>query len=177
MSDTNQNPEQKAAGETGEKPETKQQPAPKREDSGDGYGAAFKSLTAEKARLEGELASMSKKLGDRDKELGDYKAKLDGYVRRDREGAIVTKIKAARPDLEDIDIRGRLAIFAEDGKLDRFAAEDKHEETVKAALELINQTTPPGQNKRQPAQGGGPNGAPQQPRQPNALKSLFGVKK
>lgn len=171
MSDTTQN-ETQAAGDSAPEKQLAPKAAPK-DEGGDGYGGAFKSLTAEKARLEGELAATQRKLGERDKEIGEYKSKVDGYVRRDREVAIVTKIKAARPDLEDIDIRGRLAIFAEEGKVDRFAEDS--DAASKSALELINQITPPSQ-KRPPAQGGGPNGAPQQPRQPNALRSLFGIK-
>lgn len=164
MSDTDQTPEQKANGETAEKQTETKQPAPKKDDGGDGYSAAFKSLQAEKSRLENDLAAMSKKLSERDKELGEHKSKLDGYIKREREGAIVAKVRAARPELEEIDIRGRLAIFAEDGKVDRYAPEDKLEEAVKAALELIPENThSPSQQKRPaPAQGGGPNGAPQQ---------------
>lgn len=163
MSDLNQNTEQGGNESPEKKPETKQ-PAPKAE-SGGGFEAAFKSLQAEKSRVESELATMSKKLAEREKALAEVTTERDGYVRRHREGVLVSKIKAARPGLEEIDIRGRLAIFAEDGKVDRHPEDSKLEEAVKAALELIpeNNTQSPSQEKRPaPAQGGGPNGAPQQ---------------
>ena len=58
MSDLNQNTEQGGNESPEKKPETKQ-PAPKAES---GYDAAFKSLQAEKSRVESELATMGKKL-------------------------------------------------------------------------------------------------------------------
>lgn len=174
MSDTTTDTEQKA-GETA--PETKPPTKPTAKEESDGYGAAFKSMQAENSHLKGENSSLSKKLSEKDRRVTELEAMVNGYVRRDREGALVSKIKAERSDLSDIDIRGRLAIFAEENKLDRYAPEDKLDETVKTALELIGQTTPKPANSRQPAQGGGPNGAPQQPRQPNlSLDALFGIK-
>lgn len=169
MSDTTQNPETP----------TEQSATPKTSETkgeGSGYDAAFQSLKSENARLASQLAALEKKVADKDREIGEYKGKVDGFVRKEREGSLVAKVRAARPDLSERDIRGQLVLLAEEGKVDRFA--EDVEAASKAALDALKELSPPSENKRPPGTGtAGPGTAPQQPRKPSAsLDALFGIK-
>lgn len=144
------------------KPET---PAPQRDDA---YAAALRALQADNAGLASEIKARDGKLAEATRELANLRAQVEGYTRKEREGAIVERVRGALPHLSAFEIRGALAALADEG-FDRYS--DKPDDAATAALELIKSKAPA--LSRPPAQGGGPSGAPPQPRG-RAFKSLVG---
>lgn len=132
-------------------------PATKPKDP-DGYAVAFRTMQADMSRLEGEVKSRDSKLAEQAKELTKLRAQVDGYIKREREGQVVSKIRDALPHASDLELRGVLAALHEEGAIDRHG--DKPDEVAAKALELIKSKAPA--LTRPPAQGGGPNGAPPQ---------------
>jgi hypothetical protein len=143
-------------------PEAKAQP---KGDEGTGYEAAFKSLQSEKNRLQMELDALRSKHDGVCKELGTVKAENEGFRKRAAESRIIGLIKSNLPDVSEIDIRGRLAVLAEDGKVNRYAPDEEAEAAASVVLENFKATSASNNapvQKRPPAQGGGPTGAPVQ---------------
>lgn len=168
MSDTTET-ESKSGNPDVAKPDAKPQTEAKpKGDEGTGYEAAFKSLQGEKHRLQAELDTLRSKHEGVVKELGTVKAENEGYRKRTAESHIVGLIKAQLPDVPEIDIRGRLAILAEDSKVNRYAPEAEAEaaanvvlEHFKASTSSTSSTSSAPAHKRPPVPGG-PNGAPPQ---------------
>ena len=148
------------------------QPEPKtpKDESGDGFTGAFKALQSDKNRLEAELTAASKKYAELTKERDELRGKVDGFIRKEREGAVVSRLKTALPHVEDLALRGVLAALHEDAKIDKHS--EDAEATAKAVLEHLKNHAPA--MMRPPALGGGPGGAPQQERKAASWKSPVG---
>lgn len=145
MSDENKTPD---------KPETID-PTPK---DPDGYAVAFRTMQADMSRLDGEVKSRDAKIAEQEKELVKLRAAVETYTKREREGVVVGKVRDALPHASDLELRGVLAALHEEGSIDRYG--DKPDEIAAKAIELIKSKAPA--LMRPPAQGGGPNGVPQQ---------------
>lgn len=112
---------------------------------------------AAKFRAEADKAS---KLA---RENATLREQVETFGRREREGAIVGRLRDALPHLSAFAVKGALAALAEEGKVDRYAADA--DATAKAALEVLK-TVDPNLLRAPAPQGGGPSGAPpQQPQQ------------
>lgn len=121
----------------------------------DGYAAAFKALQADNASLQAELKAREKKLTELASERDGFKAQVEQFGRSQREAKLVARLRDELPGTNDLMLRGMLATLHEGGEVDRFAPDDKLEETVKTAVEKIKPAL-----MRPPAQGGGPGGGP-----------------
>jgi len=151
----------------------------------DGYSAAFKAMQADVARLSDEVKARDKRIADLEREHSKAVKERDGYSQQIEQDKLAREKaqRAARveakvreqvgPGATELMVKGMLAALHEEGALDRFAPDDKLEETVKVAVEKIKPAI-----VRPPAQGGGPGGAPLQqkvPTQTDPLASFFGA--
>lgn len=125
------------------KPEQKADPKPeaKSEAKGDdAYVASLRSIQSENVRLGEELKGRESKISTLEKELSGLKAQVDLFQKREREGSILSKIRAQIPHAGDLELRGVLAALHESGKLDRFSEDS--ESTARKALEMIKTDAP-----------------------------------
>lgn len=126
----------------------------------DSYAAALKSIAAERDNLAAQLKARDEQIAALTGERDGFKAQVDLFGKQQREGAIVEAIRAKVPHLGAFEIRSALIGLAEEGVCDRYS--DKPEEVAAAALAAMQTKAPA--LLRPPAQGGGPNGAPPQPK-------------
>lgn len=105
------------------------------------------------------FASSLKELEPKAKEADQLRLKVEDFVRRDRETAIISKVRAQIPHAGDLELRGVLGALHESGKLDRFS--EDAEGTSKKALEAIKLEAP--NLLRAPMGPGGSAAAPSQP--------------
>lgn len=160
-----QSPEQKQPAQTqAETRADKTADSDRREVDGDGYSAAFKAMQADVSRLQGEVQSRDRKIAEMQRELekvgkerGDLAGQIERFSKMQQEAKLVGRVREQVPGASDLAIRGMLAALHEEGALDRYAPDDKLEETAKLAVEKIKPAI-----GRPPAQGGGPGGAPPQ---------------
>jgi hypothetical protein len=102
-----------------------------------------------------------------DRENKTLREQVEKFGQREREGAILARMRDALPHLSTLEVRGALAALAEDGKVDRYSTDA--DAASKAALEALKAAAP--NLLRVPAPGGGPAGAPAQPAGPARAKS------
>lgn len=142
----------------------------------DGYAAAFKALQADVSRLESDLKAEAKKRSEAERERDDFRSRVDGYVKREAEGRLYDKLRAALPHAEPLALRGVLVSLAEAGKVNRYPNADELDAVAAAALDLIGKEAP--SMTRAPAGGGGVGGAPSGPPavKKDALRSIFGAR-
>lgn len=136
------------------KPET---PAPKEHDAA--YAAALKSISGERDALAEQVKARDAQIAALTGERDGFKAQVEGFARKAREGAIVERLRSGIPHVSDFELRAVLGGLHDEGAVDKFS--DKPDEVAAAALELIKSRAPA--LMRQPAQGGGPGGAPAVP--------------
>lgn len=105
------------------------------------------------------FASSLKELEPKAKEADQLRLKVEDYVRRDREMAIISRVRAQIPHAGDLELRGVLGALHESGKLDRYSEDS--ENTAKKALEMIKSEAP--NLLRAPMGPGGSAAAPSQP--------------
>ena len=139
------------------------EPAPAREPKAptqDAVVEALKSLQRDNAGLEAKLNQVQKRAEAAEREAARFKDEIEGYVRKGREDAIVTGVRAKLPHASDLTIRGTLVALHEGKHIDRFA--EKTDEAVTAALEAIGKHAPDLAKPPQPSRPGGPAGSPAQ---------------
>lgn len=134
-----------------------QQPEAKSEN--DAVGVAMRALQDENRKASEQLQAALAKLAERDTEVTTLRAQVDGYGKRERESAIVGRLRNALPHSTEFEIRSALAGLHEAGKIDRYA--DKPDEVAKTALELIKVEAP--SLTRPPTSGGGSPGVRVEP--------------
>lgn len=86
------------------------------------------------------FASTVKEWEPKVKEADTLRLKVEDFVRRDREFAIISRVRRDIPHAGDLELRGVLGALHETGKLDRYSEDS--EGTAKKALELIRSEAP-----------------------------------
>ncbi|HEY8376603.1 MAG TPA: hypothetical protein VIK91_08950 [Nannocystis sp.] len=118
----------------------------------------LRALQTDNAKLAAALKKRDQKLAQYGREVAKLRAQLENQGKRERESAIVGKLRTALPHLGAFEARAALIAAAEEGKVDRYS--DKPDDVVAALVEIISSAAPA--LARPPGQGGGPNRAPQQ---------------
>ncbi|MCY0990634.1 hypothetical protein OV203_26055 [Nannocystis sp. ILAH1] len=98
--------------------------------------AQLASVLKERDQFKAQFSELEPKA----KEADQLRLKVEDFVRRDRELAIVTKIRTAAPHAGDLEVRGVLAALHEGGKIDRYS--EDAENTAKKAIELLKTEAP-----------------------------------
>ncbi len=98
--------------------------APQPKDA-DGYASAFRALQEDAARLASELKARDAAIAALTGERDGFKAQLDGYAKREAEGRLIDKLRAALPHAEPLALRGVVTALAEAGKVERYPSADK----------------------------------------------------
>lgn len=141
------------------------QPPPPAEDP---VKTALRDLQGRHDDVVVQLRAASDARAKLERENNTLRQQVEQFGKREREGAILGRMRDALPHLSALEVRGALAALAEDGKVDRFATDADAAAT--AALEALKTAAP--NLLRVPAPGGGgPAGAPPQRVQPARPKS------
>lgn len=141
----------------------KSEPAPEADrDSDDPVKAALQSLQAQHSALTVAHAAASDKAAKLAQENDSLRKKVEQFGQREREGAILSRLRDALPHASAAEIRGALLVAADEGKVDRFSATP--DEAAKSALEFIKAQAQNIARAPTTAPGGGPAGAPPQPK-------------